>query len=270
MIVHSYIRAKGGCGLGDFLRGSISIHQAYHEQGIPIAVTFKDHPISEFIVPNDARIPDDLQIHDLNNKADTPFTLKNQIGSLTGNTLSSHNHVGVYCNTWPQFPISNVTKEFMVNSFKPNDVLSAAIQDAKPKEDYEVIHIRLGDIVAYNTTINFTIAYDYDKIIEKIICDVNKIKSQSQNKFIIMCDSDKVKELLSTTCGLTPTAAKSVHLNIAKDCDGERIKDTLVDFFMLTHAKAIHQFSVHHWGSSFSNCANWIYNTPLNQYKLLK
>jgi predicted PilT family ATPase len=157
----------------------------------------------------------------------------------------------------------------MIDSFVPNESLAVDIQTAKPIEDYEVIHIRAGDIVAYNTAINFTVDYDYEKIIQKIVSKVNEIKSQSANAFIIMCDSDKVKKTLAKRCGLIPTVAKSVHLNIAKESDADRVKDTLVDFFLLKDAKAVHHFSVHDWGSTFSNCANWIYDTPLNQYTLL-
>jgi hypothetical protein len=268
MIVHSYIQTEGGMGLGDFLRGSLALHQVCHKKRSQFIITFKDHPISEFIIGNDTPIPTDLEIHNLNNKADFIFKLKHHIELFRGNRRLRDAHMGLHCNTFPFYPIHDITKKFVSNSFKPNDSLNAAIQAAKPKEDYEVIHIRTGDLVAYNTAINTTVAYNYNRLLKRIIIAVNEIKSQSSNKFIIMCDSDKVKETLSEICGLVPTSAESVHFNLAKDCDAKRVKDTLVDFFLLTHAKVIHQFSVHGWGSTFSNCAHWIYDVPLKRYEL--
>jgi hypothetical protein len=268
MIVHSYIQTEGGMGLGDFLRGSLALHQVCYATRTPFAITFKDHPISKFIVGDTQTIPD-ISIHNLNNKCIKIPQLRNEIQTIKGNRKLSVANIGLHCNTFPRFPIHNITKRFMIDSFTPNESLASDIQTAKPIEDYEVIHIRAGDMIAYNTAINFTVDYDYEKIIQRIVSKVNEIKSQSANAFIIMCDSDKVKKTLAKKCGLIPTKAKSVHLNIAKESDSDRVKDTLVDFFLLKDAKAVHQFSVHGWGSTFSNCANWIYDTPLNQYTLL-
>jgi hypothetical protein len=143
------------------------------------------------------------------------------------------------------------------------------IDDASPGEPYEVIHIRAGDLLSYGAAVNFTVEVDASKIVEHVIKKIRDISSKTTNRLIIMCDSDAIKQQLSKACGLHPTAAKSVHMNIVSDHD-HRIADTLVDFFLLKSARAIHQFSVHNWGSTFSNAAHWIYDVPLFSYKLLE
>lgn len=256
-------------GLGDFLRGSLALHQICYATRTDFAITFKEHPISNFISSQPRNIPD-LHIHNLNNQCVYFTQLRNAIYELRGNRKLSEIDIGVHCNTFPRFPISNATKKFISDSFTPNEDLLHAVNKAKPICEYEVIHIRAGDMIAYDTAINYTVNYDYEEIIQKIVNRVNEIKAKSSRHFIIMCDSDKVKKIVSKKCDLSATSAKSVHLNIARNSDLSRVRDTLVDFFLLKDAKAVHQFSVHGWGSTFSNCANWIYDTPLNQYKLLE
>lgn len=269
MIVHSYIQTEGGMGLGDFLRGSLALHRVCYSMRIPYEITFKDHPISKFILSNDRELPS-VEIHNLNNQCNMISQLKAEILKIRGNRKMNSVSMGLHCNTFPRFPIHSISKRFVIQSLTPNESLNEAISQNKPKAEYEVIHVRVGDKLAYNTSINFTIDYDYDVIINRVITKVKEIVGKSKNEFIIMCDSDRVKKTIAKKCGLKPTATKSVHLNIAKKTDSDRIKDTLVDFFLLKDAKAVHQFSVHGWGSTFSNCANWIYDTPLNSYRLIE
>lgn len=268
MIVHSYIQTQGGMGFGDFLRGSMALHQVCYGMRIPYAVTFKDHPIAQFIIDQNSILPD-VEIHNLNNQCVYIPQLKDKLNEIKGNRKFNGIDLGVHCNVFPNFPIHWITKKFMTTLLSPNEILDAAIQEAKPNKDYEVIHIRVGDMLAYNTAINFTVDYDIDEVIGKAIAKIKEIKSKSDRLFIIMCDSDKIKKMIAKKCDLIPTSAKSVHFNIATSSDTDRVKDTLVDFFLLKDAKAVHQFSVHGWGSTFSNCANWIYDTQLNQYKLI-
>lgn len=232
------------------------------------AVTFKDHPISQFIIDNNTELPD-VEMHNLNNQCVYMSQLKDKLNEIKGNRKLNGLNIGLHCNAFPNFPIHWITKKFMTNLLLPNEILDAAIREAKPNEDYEVIHIRVGDMLAYKTAINFTVDYDIDVAIGKAIDKIKEIKSKSDRLFIIMCDSDKIKKAVAKKCGLVATPAKSVHFNIATSSDAGRVKDTLVDFFLLKDAKAVHQFSVHGWGSTFSNCANWIYDTTLTQYKII-
>jgi len=153
--------------------------------------------------------------------------------------------------------------------FEPNDELTALINLAKPDENYEVVHVRLGDLYAYDTTINFTLKYDVDDVKKKLCDQIKMITERSSNKILIMCDSDAAKEEISNVCNVYPTAAKSVHMNTVSRDDLKGTADTLVDFFLLRHAKAIHQFSVHGWGSTFSNAAHWLYGVPLSTHALI-
>ena len=266
MIVHSYIQTPGGMGLGDFLRGSLACHQLCTSGRTPYVITFKDHPIGEFIIPRGS-VPD-VHINNLNNQCNRLTDLRAKLSGFRSRLRGRHPTIGVHCNTFPSFPLNRHTKLFVSHAFTPNDKLQSMIDEVTPTEPYEVIHVRTGDKLAYSTAINFTVDVDRDSMMKYIIDKINEISSHTSNKLIIMCDSDAVKKELTSVCNVHPTAARSVHMNIVEVDDTSGVTDTLVDFFLLKTAKAIHQFSVHNWGSTFSNCAHWLYDVPLKCYKL--
>lgn len=266
MIVHSYIQTQGGMGLGDFLRGSMACHQLCCAERSPLILTFKDHPIGKYLVSPTASL--DLHIHDFNNQCVQLHDLRRKLNALCGRKRVRGCQTGVLCNTFPRFPINQATKQFMMDNLVPCHELDAKIKEQTPTEEYEVIHIRFGDLLAYNTAVNFTVEYDIEEITQRLCRDISHIVKSTSRHIILMCDSTEMKKVISSRCGISATSAQSVHLNIATENDP--ISDTLVDFFILTKAKAIHQFSVHGWGSTFSNVVHWIYDVPLHSRRILE
>jgi 5S rRNA maturation endonuclease (ribonuclease M5) len=194
MIVHSYIQTPGGMGLGDFLRGSLACHQLCTSGRTPYVITFKDHPIGEFIIPRGS-VPD-VHINNLNNQCHRLTDLRNKLSEFRRQARVRHTNIGVHCNTFPSFPLNRQSKLFVSHSFTPNDKLQSMIDEVTPTEPYEVIHVRTGDKLAYSTTINFTVDVDRDSMMKYIIDKINEISLQTNNKLIIMCDSDAVKKEL--------------------------------------------------------------------------
>lgn len=267
MIVHSYMQTPGGMGLGDFLRGSLALHQLCANERTQLMITFKNHPVGKYIVSPHVL---DLETHDLNNQCVHLHELRRRLNEMCGRRRIRGVNLALLCNTFPRFPISNSTKEFLKSALIPTAELNERIKETISDTNFEVIHIRVGDLLAYNTTVNYTVQYDRHEMISKLCRYIDRIKENNMNHLILMCDSDAVKDELGRKCNIQTSDAKSVHLNVATDKDDACILDTLVDFFMLTRAKAIHQYSVHGWGSTFSNAAHWIYDVPLYSYRLLE
>jgi hypothetical protein len=182
----------------------------------------------------------------------------------------------IYTNIWPRFPLAEREKEFAKSFLVPNAELQLSINSALPiREEYEIVHIRSGDQFAFDTQIGETFDRSTDQLLESLSV-IESIKNSTHRKIIVMSDSLNLKRLLSSKYGLislntvpTHTALESKdEENLSNASKDLAIRDTLVDFFIMSQAKHIHQFSVQHWGSGFSNSINWIYDVPLTTYKI--
>lgn len=265
MIVHSYVHREGGMGFGDFLRGSLACHQMCFRYGVKVEIDFSQHSIGQYLIPSHTTDVSQFKMLEARNIGSYSVTdLRNLISrnyrfSYLARGLSN---IKVYTNVYPKVPISNETKHFVRQALIP----TPEFQDIIPVYDheYEVIHIRAGDLLAFKTAIDFTVNIEEDVLIKSIIKDVKDIISKTTCPIIIMSDSLELKNALTKRCKTIKTDTEPSHMT-ATSCDAA---DTLIDYFTLTKARKIHQFSVHPWGSGFSDTVNWIYDVPLQRYQL--
>jgi hypothetical protein len=285
MLIHSYKNKPNGMGLGDFIRGSISCYQLCKKLNLHFSIDFKYHPISYYLQQNNI-VYSETDIHDLQDIDYNDIRWSND-GSGIGNVLQqtvfrleirllehykdlrilSHEDCVLYTNVWPSFPLEDDDKEFIKNSFLPSSELSKLILNSIPTDkQYEVIHIRSGDLYAFNVQVGETHNRSTEELLEKIDHKINDIKNSTEHKIIIFSDSHELKNIISNKYNLLTVNTKPTHC--ALETNHETIRDTLIDFFIMSRAKHIHQFSVHYWGSGFSTSINWIYDVPITIYKI--
>jgi len=265
MIVHSYLHSNDGGGLGDFLRGSLACHQLCGRYNIPYAIDFSKHSIGNYLIPSHNTDISSFREHECRNVggqtvAGLRFHLMRmyKLSSLSRN----ENNCCIYTNTYPTFPIREATRQFTREALVPNQTLSALLPVID--HEYEVIHIRAGDLISFNAHICFIVDITKDDLIKAIIKDVQKIVATAIHPVIIMSDSVELKNTLAEECGVLQTQTTPQHLTF----ESASAVDTLIDYFTLSKARKIHQFSVHPWGSGFSDTVNWIYGVPLQRYTL--
>lgn len=262
MIVHSYEYFRGGPGLGDFIRGSLALHQISIHENIDLHISFNNHPISKFLIANTnhSALSEDV-INIIGH-----YSIKETTSKL--NDLGMHQkNIAVISNAVPKDPISKLTKTFVKNALIPTDELMHNVERNKPTSNYEVVHVRLGDVLSYGIHYNHSVTYDIDKILDKICTRIWEIKKSTQN-IILMCDSNEFKEIIAKRCNIQNVGSPSIHINSSVNND-QSILNTLTDFFIMTKANKIYQFSVHTWGSGFSSAANWVYDVPIKMFYLL-
>ena len=173
-------------------------------------------------------------------------------------------YVYVYTNVWPRFPLTTAEKQFVRSFMVPTRELEDAIQSTLPThEDYEVVHIRSGDLFAFNTQVGERFQRSESELLERLKT-IADIKNNSSRAVIVISDSAELKKLLARTFGVLTTNTQPSHCALEKT----DVKDTLIDYFILSRAKKIHQFSVHHWGSGFSDTVNWVYDVPIVKHQI--
>lgn len=264
MIVNNFVNKQDGMGLGDFLRGSLACCQLYKSDKIPFAIDLRHHKINDYMdVKYDFEVCDASDIRDLQNIE--PATIEGLKQNLLQDTSSlSETRRNIYTNIWPEFPIEQDIREYISSVFKPNADLLSDIKNVVPtQEEYEVVHIRAGDLLSYNFKIGDVIHYPLEELLEQLE-QIEEIKQSTTRKLLVMSDSVELRNALAGKYDLLQPNTVPAHVAV----ESEKVKDTLIDFFILSKAKHIHQFSIHHWGSGFSESINWIYDVPITKYKL--
>lgn len=281
MLIHAYMNKRYGMGLGDFIRGSLGCYQMCNIYKIPLAIDFRNHSVGQYL-DLDVKFRQCMssEIVDLQDiRKFTVSCLKHHLTIRQKNKdikMLRRRDMYIYTNIWPRFPLAEREKEFAKSFLVPNAELQLSINSALPiREEYEIVHIRSGDQFAFDTQIGETFDRSTDQLLESLSV-IESIKNSTHRKIIVMSDSLNLKRLLSSKYGLislntvpTHTALESKdEENLSNASKDLAIRDTLVDFFIMSQAKHIHQFSVQHWGSGFSNSINWIYDVPLTTYKI--
>jgi hypothetical protein len=267
MIVHAYKNKRYGMGLGDFIRGSLSCYQLCRIYGIPLVIDFRHHPIGQYIsMPQEIWQYHSDQIVDLQDiKRFTVACLKYKLIKKFKNIkILRKKNAYIYTNVWPRFPLAQDEKDFAKSFLLPTEELEAAIQCSIPtRAEYEIVHIRSGDLFAFDTQVGETFERSTSELVETLKT-IEEIKRSTTRDIVVMSDSAELKKVVSHHFGILAVNTVPTH------CALELVdaKDTLVDYFILSRAKHIHQFSVHHWGSGFSDTVNWVYDVPISKYKL--
>ena len=264
MLVQSYFIKEKGMGLGDFIRGSLASQQLCIEYGLRFQVDLSHHPIGKYIIQRcDAPAP---SIESILNLQDIPnFTiraLKSQLKSNINLKTLQHQNLYIYTNVWPMFKIASIISKRIRDFFVPNECLETAINTSYDTYDvYGIIHIRAGDLLSFGTQIGDVVHLSLNELLDMLH---PHLKSLSGKNYIVMSDSEALKAEISNRYGFKCTSSKPSHLAL----DGDGVLDTLVDYFILSRATHIHQFSVHHWGSGFSDSVNWLYGVPVIKHRL--
>lgn len=266
MLVNTYMTKKQGMGFGDFIRGSIATRQLCFDYDIPFSMDFRLHPIGTYL--ENQCFLDLPSVKDIYDIQDIPnFTSRALLVNLKSKiNLKSlrYQNLHIYTNVWPMFRKSKIITESIKHHLIPTEVCEEAIATALGSLiNYEVIHIRSGDLLSFNTQIGDTVNYTLDQIINSV-SEIRQIIDNAEYPCIVLSDSNECKRILSERYGLYCTSTTPTHLTL----ENNSVLDTLVDFFILSRAQRIHQFSVHHWGSGFSDSAHWLYRVPIVKYKL--
>lgn len=266
MLIHTYFPKEKGMGLGDFIRGSVAANQLCVEYSIPFEIDFRHHPVGKYLQNKCTITLSDvdkiLDLQDISNA--TLRALHHNIKNHIKLKNLRRDNLHIYTNVWPVFKLPRRIVESVKKYLHPTEECERAIAAALDSlTDYEVIHVRVGDILSFGTQIGDTVDYTMEQLVDSLDI-IKNIQESTARPCIIMSDSAECKSVLAEKYGLKCTSTVPSHMALETDS----ALDTLVDFFILSRARHIHQFSVHHWGSGFSDSVHWLYRVPITKHKL--
>ena len=257
-----YINRKTNFGLGDFLRGSFCLLQICNKYGIQFDIDVSNHPMSNYVEGQ-------LKNHhiDYNNiEIESCFeTTTNPIKDykLIMKTLKTINTENYYTcsNTFPPFEIKQPEIEFIKSRLQPNMTMKTAIEQEMNElnlisNHFSVIHIRSGDNFLLGNNI---LIQDW---IKKMFDMLSVILYNNTNKYLILSDNNQLKQLFKKYDNCVVQIKPITHLGEQRQLKDEEVKNTMLDFYLMSQSKHIYAVTVYGHGTGFSKWCSVLHNIP--------
>lgn len=248
-IVNSYHSSFNG-GIGDFLRGSISLYERCSKNNIDFAMDFSKHPVSKYLrTPYNHSYSEDyildfehLYLKNPNRSSNWLAEIKRMLDMVIDQSIYSNEDIIVASNyieclqnvnffrSIKYFEIDTQTIKFMQNSMIFDQSINKAYDKLK-LHNYVVVHYRLGDYHSlpkvkkhlknkdipeeikqnYNTR-NFN--HDYEQYYENI---KKYLDTKKYDKIIVMSDCNSFKRFIKKQKhpSIKILHTKSTHTSIA-------------------------------------------------------
>ena len=272
---------ENGTGLGDFLRGCYFILEFCETYNFQSKIIFnnciskflliKTHDLErfdnvlkgisicrnnnfrEYVVENNCIINDVLK--------DTKNIMADFVDYVVKLPQYSGN-VFMYCIAFPINEIPEKNKQHMRKFLEPTNEMQLTINQTLDdlnitSKQYIVIHIRAGDSYLKEENDSFTNGY-IRTLINNIKNDVNR-----DNNYLLMADNNDVKKIIHKFFPNFKILMNPItHFGEGVVLEEEKVKNTLIDFYLLSRSKSIFSYSAYKHGSGFSYWCAKTFNIP--------
>ena len=267
-------------GFGDYLRGTLFLLQICHKYKLEFDIDINAHPISFFLNKEKLNNYDAIIKRNQVSKFENPIYLdlnNNPININPNHFMSQVSKLTttptlfLYCNEYPYPNITPKIIECIKDKIHPNAEMQTYIDENLRslnliKNNYSVIHIRCGDDY-------LTKHKKMDRVYSNKIMKIfrNYIKTDNK-KYLILSDCNEVKYLFRSFPNCVFSIKDITHLSIG-NITLENVKNTLIDFYLMSHSEKIFNISSLCHGSSFSQICSIIYGIPytkeiINNYQI--
>ena len=269
----TYLYNTNVSGLGDFIRSCFFMLQFCRKYKFQLEILIL-HPIANFLenvkdfnyikkVEMFIQSNIDEFNFDNNNTRLSSVALQDFINYLnklpiTDNSVFSYNIFCPYELIIPSF------RNYMQLLFEPNSEMRTYINNTITsmgfeKGSYNLIHVRSGDKYLKNESKIFDIGY-----ISKLMTEIqNILNNNKQTKYLLIADNNEIKYLLCEKFSQFKTIYTDItHLGEGVTLEKEQVKNTLLDFYLISNAISIHSFTVYIHGTGFSYWCSLIYDIP--------
>ena len=240
----------GRFGLGDIIRGTIALYQICKKYNYNYIVDIQLHPICNFLEIKKHKYSNLI----LENKDNINFVYPEKVEKFVIN----NNDEIIYFFSTAHLINNNITddcKNFIKNILKPNFELKKSIDLNINKIPFTIdnfIHYRIGGI-------NGDQIQTFKK--KNYIQYLNHLVKYKRENDILITDNILFKQFIKqNNINIFMLDTKVAHLGY--DTNTDSIKDTLLEFFIMTKAENIKYHPVN-GPSGFIKIVNYIWDIPL-------
>jgi hypothetical protein len=183
---------------------------------------------------------------------------------LTENVQVINESVYIYNIIFPNHTISEYHKEHMRDILEPTEYMDNLIEKTMNKlnlikTNYTVIHIRSGDKYLKDGRSDFNPQY-ITHLIKEIFYTM---KQQPTGSYLVLTDNMEIKHTIVKKFPLVKILFNQIaHLGQGVVQQDEPVKNTLLEFYLMSRAASIVSFSSYEHGSGFSQWCAKTYNIP--------
>lgn len=276
-----YKNNERSSGLGDFIRGSYFLMLFCEKYNLHCKISFHNgienllHNKLEYNPP--IKIFSEIPIFQNNNIIHLPISINNIILTPITNPNILHlfseyllsiplfeNKGLLYCTCSPFSQLQKHHKLEMQRVLEPTTEIYHIITNTLSclsliKKNYICIHIRCGDDYLNNNS-NRLLKKTF---IQNIFENIKIIYSKNEN-YLLLSDNQYIKKIIITYFPYIKTIFNDItHLStIHTGEEKEKIKNTMLEFYLLSFSKKIISYSCYQHGSGFSYWCAMTYNIP--------
>lgn len=239
-------------GFGDKLRGAVFLYQYCNEQNINLKIDATDDICSYFLKNVVSTEYDKIKNQKIINFGDQSIK---KVKETIQNNLLDVSSIYVYTNAWPN-DLTEYDKKFAKFICEPKnnikDEVNEKIKDL-PK-DFGIQHFRFNDNV-FKTDVDST-----DKFFKKYF---ELLKKSYKKTDVLFTNSNNFKkyakeQLEIKTVDCNDRLCKIEHIGASND--KESVKNSFIEFFILSKAKYIKSYTCYGWPSNFVHWPAKIYD----------
>ena len=241
-------------GLGDNIRGLITLKQVQKQIPFELCIDFNGHPIEPYLQYKSICFDCDHTLffpaHDNNSHNDY---ILNQLRDNT------HTSIRITTNLYPEPGIDEEIKTFMKDFLlvKPEfDLSNRELPDV-----YDLFHYRLGDKYMCQDTDGRAQNILLDDVLKHFLIHNTNMNS------VIISDSLEFKKLCKHHTNVIIYLNDPLHtrLDTNHKINSPDMIETIRDFYLIKHAKNVYSFSAFPWISNFVLWTSKIYDVPLER-----
>lgn len=267
-------------GLGDYLRGCFTMLQilrllkTYTGATVEFDMDMRNHPMSKWLV-TDATLELPASYPALGN-----FHIDSLLVSQDENDIAFQHVLREavrYFNKVPDYiffthcckehifsEILDSEKALIRSRLQPTPAMEGYIDEALARlgvvAGYEAIHVRLDDAICFPHARDHSNAQMTTKLLADVVAAVYKVVDPRLT-YVLLSSSTEVKTALSANPNIRWIPTAICHISQNQSQTDEETRDTMLDFFLMSRATAIHAFTTYQ-RTGFSLECSKVYGIP--------
>jgi hypothetical protein len=266
-------------GLGDYLRGCVSMLQLLRTlkkhtgNDVSFDMDLRNHPMSKFLVcdqslerPANYAVLGNFHVDSLlveQNENDLAY--QHIVSEVVRyfNTIRQPTFFTHCCKEHIYTEILDSEKALIRSKLQPSPELETYIADSLTRlgvsGNYSVIHVRMKDEVCFPHAVGISEATLDDQLMTDLVTAVRS-KVDANKTYIVVSTNTEVKNAL-TGGNIVSIPTAVCHIGQNQNPTDEELRDTLLDFFLMSRASDILGFSTYP-RTGFSLECSILYNIP--------
>jgi hypothetical protein len=232
-------------GIGDMMKGLNSLFKICNSMGIFLYVDFSTHPMHNFLKsmphPHEQFVKEHIkEAIFLDHNTDLKTFLEAKANWSLETPILVFTNVDSRTHT-------TESKEFVKKTFfNFTSALLNAWSMKIPKDEYSILHFRLGDKYMCKRDVE---SRDYDRKFDKEFA-IFKLKYESKD--VLISDSKTFKSYVSQRCDCRMFDFNICHLGFEVEKESlDAVEHTLFDLYLVSKSQKIKSYSVYDWESGF-------------------